>query len=284
MLDTSWELHATALSNAQTTNEFISELEKFVQTLKIDLSKPARVVYARDTRPSGEALVSSLEDGIKAIGAEGRNAGVTTTPVLHYLVRAINTKGTKESYGEDSEEGYFLKLANAFKKLVVCIVHCCLCSSLLNYFQSTRQAPSPLLIDCANGVGAPIAARLAEYLGGSLTFILENTSITTPGALNNSCGADYVKTSQKLPPSLAGRLQPGQRGCSLDGDADRLMYFYLDEHSQFHMLDGDKIAALVSDFIVDLVKTSGLDSQIKLGVVQTAYANGASTKYLSEVP
>jgi hypothetical protein len=123
MLDTSWEIHATTLSNAQTTDEFISELEKFVQNLKIDLSKPAHVVYARDTRPSGDALVSSLEDGIKAIGAEGRNAGVTTTPILHYLVRTINTKGTKESYGEDSEEGYFLKLTNAYKKLVVCIIH-----------------------------------------------------------------------------------------------------------------------------------------------------------------
>jgi len=60
------------------------------------------------------------------------------------------------------------------------------------------------------------------------------------------------------------------------------MYFYLDERSQFHMLDGDKITTLVASFIVELVKTSGLDSQIKVGVVQTAYANGASTKYLSE--
>ncbi|KAJ7783739.1 phosphoacetylglucosamine mutase [Mycena maculata] len=265
MLDTSWEIYATALSNAQTTDDFILELDKFVQTAKIDLSKPARVVYARDTRPSGASLVAALEDGIKSIGAEGRNAGVTTTPILHYLVRAINTKGTKESYGDDSEDGYFLKLSNAYKKLV-----------------SARQTPQPLMIDCANGVGAPIAAKLAEYLGGSLPLVLENASITTPGALNNACGADYVKTTQKLPPSLAGRLRPGQRGCSLDGDADRLMYFYIDERSQFHMLDGDKIAALVAAFIVELVKTSGLDSQIKVGVVQTAYANGASTKYLSE--
>ncbi|KAK7064263.1 Phosphoacetylglucosamine mutase [Favolaschia claudopus] len=265
MLDASWETYATTLSNAQTTDEFVSELQKFVEVLKIDLSKPARVVYARDTRPSGEALVSSLEDGLKAIGAEGRNAGVTTTPILHYLVRAINTKGTRESYGDDTEEAYFLKLATAFKKLV-----------------STRETPSPLLIDCANGVGAPIAARLAEYLGDNLTLVLENASITTPGSLNNSCGADYVKTAQKLPPSLADRLQAGQRGCSLDGDADRLMYFYLDERNQFHMLDGDKIAALVAAFIVELVKTAGLDGQIKVGIVQTAYANGASTKYLSE--
>ncbi|KAJ6621696.1 phosphoacetylglucosamine mutase [Mycena sp. CBHHK59/15] len=265
MLDTSWETHATSLSNASTTQDFIRELEKFVQALKIDLSKPARVVYARDTRPSGGSLVSSLEDGLKAIGAEGRNAGVTTTPILHYLVRAINTKGTKESYGDDSEEGYFLKLSEAYKKLV-----------------STRATPPALMIDCANGVGAPIAARLAAYLGGTLPLVLENVSITTPVALNNGCGADYVKTTQKLPPSLANRLQPGQRGCSLDGDADRLMYFYLDERSQFHMLDGDKIAALVAAFVIELVKMAGLDNQIKVGVVQTAYANGASTKYLSE--
>lgn len=110
-----------------------------------------------------------------------------------------------------------------------------------------------------------------------------NTATTTSGALNNACGADYVKTSQKLPPSLAGHINPGQRACSLDGDADRLIYYYMDDRNQFHMLDGDKIAALVAAFIVDLVKTAGLEEDIKVGVVQTAYANGASTKYLTEV-
>lgn len=119
MLEASWEVHATTIANAPTTEDFITALEAFVQTTKIDLSRPARVVYARDTRPSGAALISALEDGLKAIGAEGRDAGVITTPILHYLVRSINTKGTKESYGEDSEDGYFQKLSDAFKKLVV---------------------------------------------------------------------------------------------------------------------------------------------------------------------
>ena len=89
--------------------------------------------------------------------------------------------------------------------------------------------------------------------------------------------------SQRLPPSLAGVLRPGQRACSLDGDADRLIYYYLDERNQFHLLDGDKIAALVAAFIVDLVKLAGLEEEIEVGVVQTAYANGSSTKYLTEV-
>ncbi|KAL1951855.1 hypothetical protein VTO73DRAFT_1004 [Trametes versicolor] len=265
MLEAAWEVHATNLANAATTDAFVDSLEVFVKTAKIDLSKPARVVYARDTRPSGPALISALEDGFKAIGAEARDAGVTTTPVLHYLVKAINTKGTKEEYGVDSEEGYLQKLSTAFKKLV-----------------AGKPAIPPLVIDCANGVGAIVGEKLGEHLGDTLKLLLHNTAIDTAGALNHACGADFVKTSQRLPPSLASVLHPGQRGCSLDGDADRLIYYYLDDRGQFHMLDGDKIAALVAAFIVELTKSAGLEGEIQVGIVQTAYANGGSTKYLAE--
>ena len=149
--------------------------------------------------------------------------------------------------------------------------------------QAGKAAPSPLVIDCANGVGALAAAEFQRALGETLPLILHNTDITSAGVLNHQCGADFVKTQQKLPPSLAAHLKPGQRACSLDGDADRLMYYYLDERGQFHMLDGDKIAALVAAFIVDLVKAAGLEEEVRVGIVQTAYANGGSTKYLSEV-
>jgi len=121
-----------------------------------------------------------------------------------------------------------------------------------------------------------------DYLGSTLELIPHKTAVDKLGVLNHACGADYVKTQQKLPPSLHSVLQPGQRACSYDGDADRLMYYYLDERGQFHMLDGDKIAALVANFIVELVKGAGLEGKIQVGVVQTAYANGASTRYLAE--
>lgn len=139
------------------------------------------------------------------------------------------------------------------------------------------------MVDCANGVGAIVGKKLAQQLGDAFSIILTNTAIDTFGALNNTCGADFVKTQQKLPPSLASMLKPGQRACSLDGDADRLMYYYLDDRSQFHMLDGDKIAALVAAFIVELTKSAGLEGKVQVGIVQTAYANGGSTKYLTEV-
>ncbi|KAK7694730.1 hypothetical protein QCA50_001918 [Cerrena zonata] len=264
MLEASWENHATVLANAPTTDAFIECLEILVKNLRIDLSKPSRVVYGRDTRPTGAALVASLEDGLRAIGAEGRNAGITTTPILHYLVRAINTKGTKDEYGEDSEEGYMKKLSTAFKKLV-----------------AGKPASEPLIVDCANGVGTQAVAEISQYLGDTLQLLPYNTAASSTGALNNACGADFVKTTQKLPPSLHGVLKPGQRGCSFDGDADRIIYFYLDERGHFCMLDGDKIAALVAAFIVELVKSAGLENKIKVGIVQTAYANGGSTKYLA---
>jgi phosphoacetylglucosamine mutase len=47
-------------------------------------------------------------------------------------------------------------------------------------------------------------------------------------------------------------------------------------------LDGDKIAGLAALFIAELVQEAGIDS-IKVGVVQTAYANGSSTNYLTKV-
>jgi len=264
MLESSWEVYATTLANAASSDALITALDKLVQDLGIDTAVPASVVYAYDTRPSGPALVASLEDGFKAIGANARKGGVTTTPVLHYLVRTINTKGTPEAYGDDSEDAYYSKLANAYKKLV-----------------HGLPPRSPIIIDCANGVGAFAATHFAKHLNDVLPFTLYNTATTTPGALNSNCGADFVKTQQKLPPSLEGHIKPGERACSLDGDADRLMYFYLDQSGVFRMLDGDKIGTLVAAFIGELVEAAGLADSIKVGIVQTAYANGASTKYLS---
>ena len=49
----------------------------------------------------------------------------------------------------------------------------------------------------------------------------------------------------------------------------------------FHLLDGDKISGLVAGFLIELVKDAGLE--LEVGVVQTAYANGSSTQYLTNV-
>ncbi|KRX90741.1 Phosphoacetylglucosamine mutase, partial [Trichinella pseudospiralis] len=77
------------------------------------------------------------------------------------------------------------------------------------------------------------------------------------------------------------RITPGQRWASFDGDADRIIYFYLDSKRMFHLLDGDKIAVLMVSFVLDLMQKGDLRTSI--GVVQTAFANGSSTRYIEDV-
>ena len=93
------------------------------------------------------------------------------------------------------------------------------------------------------------------------------------------CGADYVKTGQRAPPS--SQASPLARCASIDGDADRIMYYFIDKDETFRLLDGDRIATLAALFIGDLIKNSGMTEKLKIGVVQTAYANGASTEYIA---
>lgn len=37
---------------------------------------------------------------------------------------------------------------------------------------------------------------------------------------------------------------PCARLVSFDGDADRIMYYFLDQENQMHLLDGDRMATL----------------------------------------
>lgn len=66
----------------------------------------------------------------------------------------------------------------------------------------------------------------------------------------------------------------------MDGDADRLVYYYKDEDNALHLMDGDRIATLIAGYIKESLALTGIN--LNLGLVQTAYANGASTDYITK--
>ncbi|PWY98945.1 putative PCM1-phosphoacetylglucosamine mutase [Testicularia cyperi] len=279
MLDSAWEPFCTRIANADSSESLIAELEKLATHFKIDLAAPASVIVGYDTRPSCALLVQAIVDGLSAMGAQTIDAGLKTTPQLHYLVRCLNTQGTQDSYGEPTEEGYYKKLAAAYLRLVGP-------QSSSESSSSSSTAASPLVVDCANGVGAYALNNLIKYIPEDrLAFRPLRTSTSTPGALNSGCGADYVKTNQCLPQGFEKEnLNVGERMCSFDGDADRVVFYYLagpaGARESFRLLDGDKIASLAADYLSELVKKAGI--HLELGCVQTAYANGSSTKYLKQ--
>jgi len=74
-----------------------------------------------------------------------------------------------------------------------------------------------------------------------------NDGTHTDDVLNENCGADFVKVGQKSPKNFEGFVD-GERCASIDGDADRLVYFYTNKNDGFVLLDGDKIATLRKPF------------------------------------
>src|SRR5579859_6806146 len=106
-----------------------------IAAAKIKTDTAARVIFARDTRASGPALVTSLVDALEATETEYVDYKLLTTPQLHYLVRCTNTDG---GYGAISEHGYYQKLGKAFADAM-----------------EGRKSAGPVIVDCANGVGGP---------------------------------------------------------------------------------------------------------------------------------
>ncbi|KAG7555658.1 Alpha-D-phosphohexomutase C-terminal [Arabidopsis suecica] len=273
MLSQEWEPFADQIANASSPQELVSLIRDFVVKEEIKIGedkKSAEVWLGRDTRPSGESLLRAAEIGVGSVlGAVAIDIGVLTTPQLHWMVRAKN-KGLKAT-----ENDYFENLSSSFRCLI----------DLIPSSGNDKLEISKLLVDGANGVGG----QKIEELRGSLSNLnleIRNTG-RDGGVLNEGVGADFVQKEKVLPLGF-GSKDVGMRCASLDGDADRLVYFYIPSESsdKVELLDGDKILSLFALFIKEQLNALDDDKegkQSRLGVVQTAYANGASTDYLRQL-
>uniref|UniRef100_A0A672GZF9 Phosphoacetylglucosamine mutase n=1 Tax=Salarias fasciatus TaxID=181472 RepID=A0A672GZF9_SALFA len=238
MLTPAWEDYATQLANAE----------------QDDLARAVKEVIQKEILLNQRIVESKLE----TFTLMYLYYGLVTTPQLHYMVWCQNTKG---KYGEATVEGYYRK-------------HCQAYVQLTKNASNRTDDQKHLCVDGANGIGALKVREMEHHLQKGLQISLFNDG--SKGKLNHQCGADFVKVQQKPPADI--EINPGERCCSFDGDADRIVYYYTDSDGRFHLLDGDKIATLISTFLKELLTQAGLD--LNIAVVQTAYANGSSTLYL----
>ncbi|KAL1496810.1 hypothetical protein AB1Y20_014396 [Prymnesium parvum] len=164
-----------------------------------------------------------------------------------------------------SEEGYYEMLTRAYATLVP---------------PAARSSDrGPLWIDAACGVGAPKLLAMQEALL-ALGLRVHVANGVGDGELNSGCGAEHVQKARLPPRGFEARLAGFDRACSLDGDADRLVYHYWTESNEWKLLDGDKIAALFSCFLMEQLAAAKLDKPLRVACVQTAYANGAAGAYI----
>ncbi|KAI4315164.1 hypothetical protein L6164_028005 [Bauhinia variegata] len=276
MLSQQWEPFADALANAPSPQDLVQLINEFVKKENIPFSgaRPAEVLLGRDTRPSGDALLKAAKDGVTSvIAAVAIDMGILTTPQLHWMVRARN-KGMKAS-----EHDYFGQLSSSFR---------CLMDLIPGDKSTFGGINDKLVVDGANGVGG-VKLKVLEKLLNGLIIEVRNSG-EDGGILNEGVGADYVQ-KEKVVPHGFGSKDVGTRCASLDGDADRLVYFCVssESSSKIDLVDGDKILSLFALFIREQLRILNEQEDMKnsyqarLGVVQTAYANGASTNYLRQL-
>lgn len=197
MLENTWEAYSTELANAQSDEELVKIYSKLETNLKIKPEASARVVFARDTRPSGPTLVTALVDALEATNTEYTDYKTLTTPQLHYITRCTNTEGTPQAYGDVSEQGYYEKLAAAFTRAM-----------------KGKKTMGSVTVDCANGVGGPKLAELIKYLPkvseGGLEIKIINDDIIKPEVLNHEVQNSTSGVISQLTVSVWCRLRQNE--------------------------------------------------------------------------
>ncbi|XP_074317816.1 phosphoacetylglucosamine mutase [Silene latifolia] len=277
MLSQFWEPFADSIANASDPHQLVLLIDDFVRKEEISFNgnRAAEVLLGRDTRPSGESLLDAAKEGISSIiGAVSHDMGIVTTPQLHWMVRARNM-GLKST-----EHDYFQQLLQSYRCLLDLIPDG-------NKTNKTDRLNDKVLVDGANGVGGDKLEIFSEICDGLLVEV--RNSSKGEGILNELVGADFVQKEKVLPVGF-GPNDAGKRCASFDGDADRLVYFLVQPgSSRIELVDGDKILSLFALFIKDqlsVIKDEGKahnSYQARLGIVQTAYANGASTSFLKNL-
>ena len=160
-----------------------------------------------------------------------------TTPEIHYLINASSN---------DINVDYTTKLLQLLDKV---------------------PTSSSIICDCANGVGAVVLKEVNRKVE---RLQLINTDVKNYPLLNESCGSDFVVNTKKIPcqEKVSHSLY-----ASLDGDADRVVFYYQD-HVNFHLLNGDKISALIAYYISLQI------SPKNISVIHTGYSNGAFIEFI----
>ncbi|EUD67148.1 phosphoacetylglucosamine mutase [Plasmodium inui San Antonio 1] len=150
---------------------------------------------------------------------------------LSHIQAATNTlqkSDVTHLMGYNSDRIYFAYFTHAFRKLYRC---------LDETFDGplTKNGEEEIIhVDCSNGIASLKLDNFGDVFKMLKKRIIKINSLEDEGGvLNFQCGADYVYSRRKLPRGGRSCLEDGHtKSCSFDGDADRIVYFYVDDRGR----------------------------------------------------
>ena len=268
MLSSEWEPIAEELIN---TDNLLSCLEKHFSDININNnSMKPKIILGYDTRESSERLAAEARQGILLAGGDVIELGLVTTPQLHFATKYANDNNSNNNklIGSILLDAYYDTISSGYH-------------TLMSTINDNDSKDDDVIIDASYGVGSLGATAIMKKIPNIKVHIRNNAF---DGPVNEGCGAEYVQKTQNPPCSFDDTHDTDCKLCSFDGDADRIVFHYFSsKENKWILLDGDKIASLISVLLRQEIDKSGLSEQISFGIIQTAYANGSSTKYLKSI-
>jgi phosphoacetylglucosamine mutase len=201
--------------------------------------KIPEVFVGYDTRKSSPKICNLIINGILELHQDSivHNMSVVTTPELHYAM-----------YAQSKQTGTYI---DHLHKIV----------------EQLRQPD--IICDCANGVGTNVLTKLQSKVE---RLELINTNTENYSLLNEKSGSDYVVNHQRIPYEVE---ELKRLHASLDGDADRVVFYYQENEDKFHLLNGDKISALIAFYVATVMKDVS-----NVAVIHTGYSNNAFLEFI----
>ena len=225
------------------------------------------VVVGRDPRPSGSWLQEAVVDGLKSAGADVALLGVIPTPaVARAVADGVPGRAATPSFGivisashnpvqdngiklfgaggvkldEATEERIERRIGTTHEAGRRGVVVADLGGDTAWYVDALlatlpgRLGGLRLVVDCANGAAATVAADAYTRAGAAVTVI--NTD-PTGAHINEGCGATHLEAVQAVVAEIGADM-----GIAHDGDADRCLAVGGDGTP----VDGDAILAILA--------------------------------------
>lgn len=236
-----------------------------------------------DTRRSGPMLSEAIIKAFKAFPfCEYKFYQIVTTPCLHFLTLAsqlgYKKLGIKHKMLFPEEKDYWTFISKAYEAFMSFHLQCGGQTSFDKYEDS-------ITIDCSAGCASYVITHIANAVPSLKTTFI-NIDFSKYERLNEQCGAEFVHKERKYPLNYTFA---NKKSLSFDGDVDRIIYFASDKgsgDSNTLLIDGDRLIVLYSTmlkFIISKMSKRFQDQftqEISIGVITTAYANGALMDYV----
>lgn len=243
-----------------------------------------KILIGRDTRESGERILSSLARGLIIGGAEVFDAGVTPTPAISQFlakggyslgivisashnpfvdngIKIFDKNGRKLSDGQEMEiEKMLADLPNVSDEAnrgdIIAIAENLTSQyikDILSKFEQNINRKIPkAVVDCANGATYRVAP---EICGRFIDDIIVTHNEPDGKNINENCGSTHMEGLREKVLSTGSDV-----GIAFDGDGDRALFI----DNKGNIIDGDHILAMLSLRLKenDSFKGSGLVSTI----------------------